>query len=230
MEIQIKVGDTEKMTGKFIVIEGIDGSGKTTIANLLCDKLNQKFKAIDVSKKSIEADSQYVKQFMKNIKKSLWESSSTDPVSQIDEESWLYLHILWYHLLQKQIIEKKLMDYNYVVTDGWFYKFWARHLTNMLNGDTDFSKGLIQRLMSGDERILLDVSPQECFRRKQNVKPSEMGIHGVVSGKTNYEKFVSYQSNVQQKYYEIADEYNFRRIDASPPPEKIVDKLWRMVI
>jgi thymidylate kinase len=40
------------MTGKFIVVEGLDGSGKTTLVKYLCQKLSDKYRVIEKSEPS----------------------------------------------------------------------------------------------------------------------------------------------------------------------------------
>ena len=210
--------------GKLIVLEGIDGAGKTTIANRLALKLSENYDAVFLDKKSIDCSSNYVRKFMENIKKSLWQSKINDPVEKIDEETWLYLHVLWYRLMQEHVIKEKLGKHDYVILDGWIYKFWARHYCN---GDFDFeySENILKRLRQADRVFLLDVSPEESYVRKKEIKRSELGAHGMIEGKDKKEQFINYQEKMRGEYLKFADEYSFEIIQAQDSIENIINQI-----
>ncbi|MFR3142006.1 MAG: dTMP kinase [Lacrimispora saccharolytica] len=210
--------------GKLVIIEGIDGSGKTTISKQLNDILSTMYKSIYINRKNFEVDSVFVNKFMSNIKKSLWESTSTDPINEIDEEGWLYIHMLWYHLFQKNYLEPMLEQYDYVIMDGWFYKFWARHLTNG-GVDIDYSKQIISRLCKGDIVFYLKVNPDVCFYRKENCNQAELGILGDTKGSSPEERFVDYQSKVQIQYEQMSRELKFVDLDANCKITYIIEQI-----
>lgn len=212
---------------KLIVIEGIDGSGKTTVAQHLRDYLGEK--ACFLSKKSIEANTNFQKQFMSEIKPILWERKPTEPVSEIDEESWLYLHMLWYHMLQKFVISDKLRNYEYVVMDGWYYKFLARHFVNS-KMETTIAEFLVKRLLRPDRIFLLNVSPEICFNRKGQIKASECGAHE--KGQRTelaLNDFCEYQEKVYEAYVEILKGSKLSIIDASQAIESVLDEIIKEV-
>ena len=220
--------------GKFIVIEGIDGSGKTTIANHVSEKLNDNgYKTIFVNKKNTDICDEYIKKFMGNIRKSLWENSPTDPVGEVPEKAWLFLHSLWYTMMEEKVINKLIDDYEFVVMDGWYYKFLARHLTN---GEFDFelSYSIINTLRKGDFTFLLDIKPEVCFKRRDDFKPSELGAHEIKQegkGETTFNKFVRYQNMVRNQYLGFGKEYGFNVIDTNSKnidevSEEIVNKIF----
>lgn len=212
---------------KLIIIEGIDGSGKTTLAKHLKDCLGEK--AYFLSKKSMEANTDFQKQFMSEIKPILWERKPTEPISEIDEESWLYLHMLWYHMLQKFVITNKLKNYEYVIMDGWYYKFLARHFVNK-KMETSTAELLVKRLLQPDKVFLLNVSPEICFKRKDQIKASECGAHEK-GQKTELaiNDFCEYQEKVYAVYVEILSESNLSIIDASQAIENVLDEIIKEV-
>lgn len=212
---------------KLIVIEGIDGSGKTTIAKRLINRLGEK--AYFLSKKSLEANTDFQKQFMSEIKPILWERKANEPISEIDEESWLYLHMLWYHMLQKFVINNKLNTYEYVIMDGWYYKFLARHFVNK-KMETSTAEFLVKRLLQPDKVFLLNVSPEVCFYRKDQIKASECGAHEK-GQKTELviNDFCEYQEKVYAAYVEILNGSNLSIIDASQTIENVLDEIIKEV-
>jgi len=219
--------------GKFIVIEGIDGSGKTTIANRVSERLNDNgYKTIFVNKKNTDVCDEYIKKFMGNIRKSLWENSPTDPVGEVPEKAWLFLHSLWYTMMEEKVINKLVDDYEFVIMDGWYYKFLARHLTNG-EFDFDLSYSIINTLRKGDYTFLLDIKPEECFKRRGDFKPSELGAHEIKQEEKEekaFIKFVRYQSMVRNQYLKFGKEYGFNLVDTNnrnidEVSEEIVNKI-----
>ena len=208
---------------KLVVFEGIDGSGKTTLAKHLRNELGER--AFFLSKKSVDADTVFKKQFMLEVKPILWERKPNEPISQIDEESWLYLHILWYHMLQNFVINNKLKEYEYVIMDGWYYKFLARHFVNN-KMDSSTAMYLVNRLLQPDKIFLLNVPPEICFYRKGIIKPSECGIHEKgVETEFVIKDFCEYQNKVYAAYLEILNGLSPCIIDASQAVSSILDEI-----
>lgn len=196
---------------KIIVFEGIDGCGKTTLAERISQKLGEK--AVFLSKKSADAESELQKKFMIKIKSILWEHEENDNLAEIDEESWLYLHMLWYHMFQQFVIRPIQEKYDYIILDGWYYKFLARHIVNK-KMDGSVAQKLIKRLITGDKIFWLKVNPEICFERKRNIKLSECGIHKEDFEMVSAERFIKYQKEVAQVYSKMSKDNNFIEINA----------------
>jgi thymidylate kinase len=212
--------------GKLIIIEGIDGSGKTTVAKALCDSLGSDVQFI--SKKSIDADTLFRKEFMAMVKPILWEHSGTEPLHEIDEESWLFLHMLWYHMLQEYTLVPHLARFKYVVMDGWYYKFLARHIVNQ-KMETSLAKKLTSRLFTGDKVFMLNVPPEICYHRKGGAKSSEYGIHKDANTGRTFQAFCDYQSKVHDAYMNFENKKRFINIDANKSIQSVVDDVLRTV-
>lgn len=219
MEIEISMGG--KTLSKLIVFEGIDGSGKTTLAKKLSGYYGDN--AIFLSKKSIAASTDFQVKFMSEIRSILWERKPNEEISEIDEESWLYLHSLWYHMLQEFVIKFKLQQYEYVIMDGWYYKFLARHIVNN-KMDTSVAEFITGRLLKPDNIFLLSILPEICLERKGYVKASECGIH---KDKLNLSKqsFIDYQTDVYNAYLKILKNDNMKIIDSSGCVEDIIHQI-----
>ena len=219
------------MIGKFISIEGIDASGKADIGQKAAERLQEKgYKVIFINKKNLELYSPYIKKFMSNIKKSLWENKSDDPVDEVKEEEWLYLHTLWYQMMQNHLIVKLLKENDFVILDGWYYKFLARHL---VNGDFDFdyTYSIINRLIQCDKVFLIDADPEVCWSRRKEFKPSEMGKHSEIKSGSEHDRFITYQSNVRDKYLEFSKNYNWNIVKGNEVDVYVaVDKVVNMIL
>lgn len=209
--------------GKLIIIEGIDGSGKTTVAQLVASKLGSK--AHFISKKSTETVTNYQKSFMSEVRPILWGRSASEPIHEIDEESWLYLHMLWYHMLQEFVLAPKLQQYDYVIMDGWYHKFLARHIVNE-KMNPELGTYLSSQLIQGDKTYLLKVSPEVCFERKGGVKPSECGVHKDANITNLKDSFCQYQNKVYEAYAKLdQDGRKFINIDAEVSIDNVVAEL-----
>ncbi len=209
---------------KIIVIEGIDGAGKTTIAKRLKKMLGDE--ACFISKKSIDAKTVFQKRFMSELKPILWGHKADEKIYEIDEITWLYLHMLWYHMLQEYVISPKLNQYKYVIMDGWFYKFLARHYVNNQR-NCELANYLFRKLLKPDYIFLLRASPELCYIRKGNVKPSECGVHNNrILTESSVTNFCKYQEEVYEAYLQVFENADFTVIDA----EQKIDSIIKTII
>lgn len=225
MGLKIRMGEEKIIMSRLIVIEGIDGSGKTTLAEKLCEKLDN---AIFLNKKSVDASTEFQKEFMVSVRHTLWENRKDAPINEIDEESWLYLHLLWYHMLQENVIKPYKEKYDYIVMDGWYFKFLARHIVND-KMEVEYAHSLMSRLVQGDIVMLLNIPPELCYERKNDIRLSECGIHKQSNIEDQRDSFCSYQQEVYDAYLSLGKCYNFVNIDATNSIEKIVQQMVEVV-
>jgi len=212
--------------GELIVFEGIDGSGKTDIAQALSMHFGEI--SVFISKKSTEAMLPFQTKFMSEVKKVLWERLSNDAIHEIDEESWLYLHMLWYHMVQEYVLVPKLKQYRYVMMDGWYYKFFARHIVNK-KMDTVFAEQLVSRLLPGDRVFMLDADPEVCYKRKKGVSLSECGAHRDGETATTKNAFCKYQRLVFDAYLYMDKEQKFIKIDTNSTVSNAISKILEVL-
>ena len=210
------------MRGRLVTIEGIDACGKTTIAKLVTTRLQARgFDAVFVNKKQTSGyASSYLTRFVEGLSQSLWNAQPDDPVSEIPEESWMFLHALWYRTMQDHLLDGLLNRHPYVVMDGWYYKFLARH---RVHGERDpsFTRRVLHEIKPADAIFLLDAKPETCWERRASFRASELGAHhGSIVGAPEA-RFVRYQTEVRRIYLAMASEESWRKIDADQTAEEI---------
>ena len=201
--------------GKLVCIEGIDASGKSKVAEQLCQELNYKgCQAVVLNKKDLDFSTEYITKFMANIKKSMWESKKDDPVQQISERAWLYLHAFWYEVVENDRLNLMMKSYDYVIIDGWFYKFLARHFVNVGKKEK-YPISIFEKYKKGDFIYLLDIEPSICWGRRKEFKLSEMGAHAGMQQESCFESYVGYQNLVRKEYLNMAQEnkWNIIHVD-----------------
>jgi len=166
------------MRGLLIAVEGIDGAGKTTIANHLCDFLSKKgYKCVVLKEPS---ESIYGK-MIKSLK------------SRPDPETEMELFLKDREMDVKDRILPALEEGKIVIMDRYYYSNIAYQSARGLNADR--IRELNERIApKPDLVILLDLSPSKALERIKNRE------------KLSIFEEKDYLENVRQKFREIADE------------------------
>ncbi|NHW88475.1 MAG: dTMP kinase [Archaeoglobi archaeon] len=161
-----------------IAVEGIDGAGKTTIANHLCDFLSKKgYKCVVLKEPS---ESIYGK-MIKSLK------------SRPDPETEMELFLKDREMDVKDRILPALEEGKIVIMDRYYYSNIAYQSARGLNADR--IRELNERIApKPDLVILLDLSPSKALERIKNRE------------KLSIFEEKDYLENVRQKFREIADE------------------------
>ncbi|ENN96775.1 thymidylate kinase [Methanocaldococcus villosus KIN24-T80] len=168
----------------FIVFEGIDGSGKTTQAKLLAEKLKAFF--------TYEPTDGDVGKLIRAI---LREKRDVD-------NRTLALLFAADRIEHNKIIKKELKKRD-VVCDRYFYSSLAYQSVSGV--DEDFIKNINRYIIEPDITFLLIIDIEKALERKNK---------DMFENKDFLEK-------VQNKYLELAKEYNFIVIDANRDVEEI---------
>jgi dTMP kinase len=191
------------MKGLFITLEGIDASGKTSIAVKIQELLRTRGVSVaQLEKKQTEYSSPYLTNFMTNFKGLLWDSKNTDPVTEIPDEGWLFMHALWYRIIAEHLINPLLESNQIVLIDSWYYKILARFLLKE-KFDDSLTYKVFDSLPRGDYVFMLDAHPEVCWKRRNNFKQSELGGHDFYEG-TPYLRFTEYQSKVREQLLKLS--------------------------
>lgn len=183
--------------GKFIVLEGVDGVGKTTIASKL--DFNDEF--VHVKRKQVSQINDFVDSQMLKHNKLLWtEDGSMDHL--LPTTYWITLQAAWYILLTNFVIEPLLNEGKNVVVDGWYYKLKARLY---LQGENmDYVENIFKPLIIPDLVVLLNVEFEKIWKRKKEFRAYEFGKFKDSSTETVKDSFIEYQSNTYKNLEKMA--------------------------
>lgn len=192
--------------GKLIIILGVDGAGKSTCLrhiSTIMDARNITYLCLERKGFQEYAEefqvSQYICKYMEHLGIILWGAHANDPVTELSDNVWLYMHTIWYEVFQTYILEPALHKYNYVFLDSWFYKIMARFLVNK-RYQTENLFAVFGKLIKGDMGIMLDTDIQLCLERKSVLSQGEVGRHHIDLTETNPQRrFVEYQMKVRQE-------------------------------
>lgn len=193
------------MPGRFVSIEGIDASGKSTLVAGLVRRLRDRgIDAVSIVKKQDEGYGHpFVDRLAHHLKAMLWDATPEDPVGMVAEYQWTLMHTLWYELQQEHLLAPLLRQHDVVVTDGWYYKFLARHMVHAPE-QAERTRVVLGTVREADIVLFLDVTPEECWSRRPAFRPSEVGAHAQVDGASEREKFLTYQGRVYDQFRALA--------------------------
>jgi len=138
--------------GKFIVIEGLDGSGQSTQAELLKDFLTKKsFKVILTKEPTLDSEAG------KKIRKILDKELKVNP-KELQE---LFTQDRKEHL--KSLIIPALKEGKIVISDRYFFSTFAYGIADGL--DLDWLIKINNRFLLPDLTLFLKVRPEICIQR-----------------------------------------------------------------
>ncbi|MFH1968409.1 MAG: dTMP kinase [bacterium] len=139
-------------SGKFIVIEGLDGSGKNAQIDLLIGYLNQNGKDVVITKEpTVESESG------RKIKQALRNEIVIEPL----ELQKLYVQDREEHLRNKVI--PALEKGKFVVSSRYAFSTFAYGFSDGL--DVDLLVKMNNNFLLPDLTLVIDVSPESCMER-----------------------------------------------------------------
>lgn len=143
---------------------------------------------------------------MKSVHELMWTPNGGKLDHLLPRDYWVFLQCTWYTLLQNFVISPELALGKTVITDGWFYKFWAR--LEQQNFQYEYLNTVFSKILKPDKVILLDVPLDLVLQRKSDFKEYEMGSH--LDGATgSFEKLVALQSATYDNLARYAKEFNW---------------------
>ena len=138
--------------GKFIVIEGLDGSGKSAQVDLVIDYLKQNEKDVVVTKEpTVDSEAG------KKVKQALRHEISVEPL----ELQGLYVQDRKEHLENKVV--PSLKEGKFVVSSRYAFSTFAYGYSDGL--DVDLLIKMNDNFLLPDLTIIVDVSPESCVQR-----------------------------------------------------------------
>jgi dTMP kinase len=188
--------------GKFIVLEGLDGSGQSTQVSLLGDFFIKKDKEVVLTKEPTR-DSEAGK----NIKKILEEKIETDPI----ELQKLYVQDRKEHL--EKVVIPALRQGKIVISDRYFFSTFA--FGSAHGADLEELIKMNNNFLYPDLVFFLKVDAKTCIER----------IEKRADPKTLFEK-EERLVKVAKAYENIALRFeNIKIIDAKQPIEKVFEQI-----
>ncbi|TDD68414.1 hypothetical protein E1293_36975 [Actinomadura darangshiensis] len=228
-----------RVPGRFLVLEGPDGIGKTTLAELLATCSYDQVAAaqpnavhsstspirphraqapaasdarqfVFVSRRQISATSAYAATLMQQLATMLWHSGDAPDLS---DAFWVGLQASWFTAHGETVLAPLLDAGHDVIVDGWIYKFCSKLL---LQGYTQPILDVIfQRIRVPDTVVLLSADPAALYDRGRQFRPAELGMHAGY-GELNRETFVDYQRAGLEHMRAYADRYQWPVLALSP--------------
>nr|WSX75836.1 aminotransferase class I/II-fold pyridoxal phosphate-dependent enzyme [Streptomyces sp. NBC_00899] len=181
----------------FIVIEGGDGAGKTTLAAAVAQLLKDRGVTF-AARRQVSTASPYAGVLMGHLQQALWHSGdSTD----LPDTFWAHLQSAWFTAHHAQVV-KPAQATGPVIVDGWYHKLTSR-LPGQGWSSIDIDQ-LFARVPEPDHVIVLDVDPDLLWERSADrFRPSELGMHAQPD-QLGRESFLEYQGRGRTELLDLA--------------------------
>ncbi|MFJ6721787.1 dTMP kinase [Streptomyces sp. NPDC091259] len=200
-----------------IVLEGIDGSGKTTVARLVADALAPDG-ATRAGKQDVGAADPATEARASALRDLIW-SSPEGQGDTFGAAHWILLIASWYAGLAR--LRADLADPDTVtVMDGWYYRNIAKTLVREPL-DPGWVESLFTPVPEPALTVLLDVEPDVAWSRRDTFKETELGRWDGYTGPAR-ESFLGYQSVVRRELRRMAAERDWLVLTPHPndPPAR----------
>lgn len=188
--------------GVFIVIEGLDGSGKTTQANTLVKKLSENYKVLSTAEPSQGKIGSFIR------KGCLYEKTRLPT----EAEALLFAADRIEHMQNE--MAPALTDGKLVICDRYIYSSLAYQGSTGLS--LDWIKTINARALQPDFSIFIDVSPEHVLERLQR-KKSVM-------------ETLETQRKVREIYIKFVEKGELILIDGDKPTDLVFAELYSKVL
>jgi dTMP kinase len=188
--------------GIFIVIEGLDGSGKTTQAGLLAKKLSKKYNILLTAEPSRGKIGTFIRQGCLYEEKRL----------PTEAEALLFAADRVEHM-QKEV-KPALDEGKLVICDRYIFSSLAYQGSTGLS--LDWIETINARALQPDFSLFIDVDPERVLERLQR-KKSVM-------------ETLETQRKVREVYLRFVEKGEMIRIDGDKPKEGVADELYAVVL
>jgi dTMP kinase len=185
------------MNGGIIVIEGIDGAGKSTVSQVIADNLARTGIAVDIwSKSTADYGNSFAMNQLGILKKALWDYPKDARISDLGDMHWLCLLGAWFSAIDEVIVKPAIQAKKWIILDGWYFKFAARYRLKPAFASSTVDQ-LFQGLTKPNLVAFLHVDPQVAGVRKgASITPTECGVHDAPH-LVSLDRFISYQTQIQ---------------------------------
>ncbi|MEH0020306.1 MAG: dTMP kinase [Desulfobacter sp.] len=199
--------------GRFLVFEGIDGSGKTTQVRKVYERLKAANKNILATFEPTDGPIGTL------IRQMLSGKIATDQRTIAS----LFAADRTDHLVNPDTGIKRLVDQGQtIVCDRYYFSSYAYHAQYM---DMDWviqANRLNADILSPDATLFIDVDPDVCIRRIQNSRE-----HLEIYEKIDIMKQV--RANYFKAFDRLKDQETVIVIDGNDTPERVAERVWNRV-
>lgn len=194
------------MAGAFVVLEGVDGSGKSTVCRRVAEALRSEGYRVETT---AEPTSEGIGAFIR--------SGKAGRISQ-RAESLLFVADRYEHT---DSIMEKVSEGAVVICDR-YYASTVAYQSAKLDGDSadiGWLKGLCEPFVQRpDAVVLLDVDPEVSMARVESRGEEESKFESI-----------RFQKQVRDRYLDLAEEYGFEVVDASRPEDEVFDDVMKII-
>ncbi|QGU00584.1 Thymidylate kinase [Candidatus Syntrophocurvum alkaliphilum] len=197
--------------GIFVSLEGIDGSGKTTLKKLIIENYNNYYQILPLREPGGNKVSEKIREMLLDVKN-----------EGIQPQTEAMLYAAARAQLVEEIIKPAIKEGKLIIADRYMdstiaYQGYGRNL------DIDFLKQLNYLCTSGlkpDLTLLLDLEPTAAHNRRSDKLPDRLEKEGL-----------SFQSKVRNGYLKIAKEepQRVKLLDASQKIEIVLNKAIKLI-
>lgn len=188
----------------YIVLEGIDGAGKSTQTNLLEQWLTQEGYKI---KKIVEPTTSPIGKLIRN------ELQNPESTNDINQQRLTLLFAADRLTLKKEIIESKEDKNKILISDRSFYSSICYQNNSSINKQWIYQVNL--HTPRPDLTILLDLKEEEAIKRCDKEEVFEN---------------IDFLEKTRQNYLDLLNtEENIKIVDASLPLEKVQENIQKIV-
>jgi thymidylate kinase len=182
--LESRPGDGDRRTdlgcvpkGLFVAVEGIDGAGKTTAAQVAADVLRGRGRhAIAIACGDIAQCSAYVAGHMTALRDLIWGEPPDAPYLDLGDEHWVHLQAAWYAAFARCVVMPAVAEGAIVLADTWGYKFLAKlALRPPARVSFDAAWNVFHRILRPDVVVHLHADPAAAAARKPAFSGSETG-------------------------------------------------------
>ncbi|MGK4585453.1 dTMP kinase [Kitasatospora sp. HPMI-4] len=196
-----------------IVIEGIDGSGKSTVAPLVRRALApQAVGPVAAGKHAIGPADPDTTQRAEQLRQLIW-ASAESAGDTFGAAHWILLIASWYAGLSR-LRPDLTTDGELAVMDGWYYRNIAKTLIREPL-DPAWVESLFEPAPQPDLVVLLDVPPETAWQRRTDFKDTELGRWDGFDGPP-FESFCAYQGLIRQELLRMAEDRGWLVLDPGP--------------
>lgn len=179
-----------------IVLEGIDGAGKTTLAPMLYKSLAPSYeRSVLVTGKHFDVQDPSVARHLETLRNLAWTRQETG-ADLLGARHWLALIASWYQALQQCVLRHYRAPSDLVVVDGWFFRNLVKTRVRLGCTSNELAP-VFAGVCTPDHTILVDAKPETIWSQRADFKTTELGRWDGYEGDPRC-SFIAYQTTIRE--------------------------------